>query len=367
MGGGSQATSIVFGPGEGYAAVVDKGEQLCKADKFQIFMLSFYAGCYIGFGALLSLSISGQLEGTVMIHGSGVTGYIYAVLFPVNLLFILLSGAILYTGATFTCPSAWIEGRAKIVDVVLVISIAWVGNIVGSVVFALLTEACGLNEGGVARLAVKVLESKTSKNFFVIVLRGVGCNWLVCMAVYLQGMAQDMTGKYVGIVFPISTFVACGFEHYPANAYALPLGFIASLKDDYKVEGSAGIGEIFGLNLIPCSIGNLFAGVIIMACGFSYFFGQLRDGICVHWMQKEPPTPEDKEYPKLTAVENWKEAKAAAAAPPAENTAAPGAPQPNAQPEGFARQISPGPVKDSPAWIEAITNQNHGFGRTVSC
>lgn len=354
MGGGSQATSIVFGPGEGYAAVVDKGEQLCKADKFQIFMLSFYAGCYIGFGALLSLSISGNLEGTVMIHGKGVTGYIYAVLFPVNLLFILLSGAILYTGATFTCPAAWIEGRAKIIDVVLVISIAWIGNILGSTLFALLTEACGLNEGGVARLAVSVLQSKTSKNFFVILLRGIGCNWLVCMAVYLQSMAQDMTGKYVGIVFPISTFVACGFEHYPANAYALPLGYIASQKEKYAIPDSSGIDKIFGLNLIPCSIGNLFAGVIIMACGFSYFFGSLREGVLVHFKKQEPPT----EFPKLTAVEKWQETKAESNPP---------LPQPNAQPEGMARQISPGPIKDSPQWIEAITNQNHGFGRTVSC
>jgi len=362
MGGGSQATSIVFGPGEGYAAIVDKGEQLCKADKFQIFMLSFYAGCYIGFGALLSLTISGNLEGTEMIHGKGVTGYIYAVLFPVNLLFILLSGAILYTGATFTCPSAWIEGRAQIIDVVLVISIAWIGNIIGSTVFALLTEACGLNEGGVARLAVAVLQSKTSKNFFVVLLRGIGCNWLVCMAVYLQSMAQDMTGKYVGIIFSISTFVACGFEHYPANAYALPLGYIASLKDDYKVADSAGIGEIFGLNLIPCSIGNLIAGVIVMSCGFSFFFGSLRDGVLVHFKKKEPVTEEDKEYPKLTAVENYK--KEAATAPPDE----PNAPVPTTgENAGMQRQVSPGPVKDSPAWIEAITNQNHGFGRTVSC
>jgi formate/nitrite transporter len=360
MGGGSTATSIVFGPGEGYAAIVDKGEQLCKADKFQIFMLSFYAGCYIGFGALLSLTISGNIEGTIMHHGTGVSGYIYAVLFPVNLLFILLTGGILYTGATFTTPSAWIEGRAKILDVVIVIAIAWIGNIIGSVIFALLTEACGLNEGGVARLAVKVLQSKTEKNFFVILLRGIGCNWLVCMAVYLCTMAQDMTGKYVGIVFPISTFVACGFEHYPANAYALPLGYIASLKEDYKVEGSAGIGEIFGLNLIPCSIGNLIAGVIIMSMGFSYFFGTLRQGVLVHFKKQEEPTEEEKQYPKLTAVENYRKPEGA---PPAEaNVAKPDAPQ-----GGMQRQISPGPVVDNPAWIEAITNQNHGFGRTVSC
>jgi len=185
---------------------------------------------------------------------------------------------------------------------VLVIVVAWIGNLVGGILFALLTELCGLNEGGVARLAVSVLQSKCSKSFFVILLRGIGCNWLVCMAVYLCSMAQDMTGKYVGIVFPISTFVACGFEHYPANAYALPLGYSASLKDDYKVPDSPGIGEILGLNLIPCTLGNLFAGVIIMACGFSYFFGSLRNGMCVHFKKSDPPPPEQVEFPDISAV-----------------------------------------------------------------
>lgn len=366
MGGGTQAASVVVGPAEGYAAIVDKGESLCNGDKFQIFCVSFYAGCYIGFGALLSLTISGNLEGTIMIHGSGVTGYIYAVLFPVNLLIILLSGCLLFTGATFTCPSAWIEGRAKVLDAVLVISLAWIGNIIGSTFFALLTEACGLNEGGVARLAVSVLQSKTSKSFWVILLRGIGCNWLVCMAVYLCTMAQDMTGKYVGIVFPISTFVACGFEHYPANAYALPLGYIASLKDDYKVPDSAGIGEMFGLNLIPCSIGNLIAGVVIMSMGFSYFFGSLRQGVLVHFKAKMKGEDQGQE-PKLAAVEDWKAAAAAQAAAAAA-PAAPAAPAQGAAPPAMERQISPGPHPvDTPKWVEAIANQNHGFGRTVSC
>jgi formate/nitrite transporter len=366
MGGGTTATSIVLGPGEGYAAIVDKGEQLCKAEKIQIFMLSVYAGGYIGFGALLSLTISGNIDGTVMIHGNGVSGYIYAVLFPVNLLFILLSGCILYTGATFTTPAAWIEGRANIVDVASVIIIAWIGNIVGSVIFALLTEACGLNEGGVARLAVSVLQSKTSKGFGEILLRGIGCNWLVCMAVYLCSMAQDMTGKYVGIVFPISTFVACGFEHYPANAYALPLGYIASLKDDYKVEGSAGIGEAFGLNLIPCSIGNLIAGVFIMACGFSYFFGSLRDGVLVHFKKRQQPqTQEEKEYPSLTAVENFR--TQGEALPPVAEQAPQDGGTTAEPPTEMRRQVSPGPIADRPNWVQAIAHNEHGFARTVSC
>jgi len=354
--------SIVIGPKEGYVAIVDKGEQLCKTPLIKIFALSTFAGCFIGFGALLSITISGNIEPMVMSIGVGVEKYIYAMLFPVNLLFILLSGSILYTGATFTCPSAYIEGRAELKMVIGVIVVAWIGNIVGGFGFAILTELCGLNEGGVAKLAVKILEGKTSKGFGIIFLRGIGCNWLVCMAVYLQTMAQDMSGKYVGIIFPISTFVACGFEHYPANAYALPLAWLASLKDDYKEPGQAGWDKILLNNLIPCSLGNLVAGVLIMSCGFAYFFGSLNT--CPPpGLRAKKEEDGGKDDPKLPAVEEWRQnmaAQAAAqAAAPQTQAGAPAAP-PAAPPPAAASN-------ERPAWIDAISSNNHGFARTVSC
>jgi formate/nitrite transporter len=354
MGGGS-TMSIVIGPKEGYAAIVDKGEQLCQTSLVKIFALSTFAGCFIGFGALLSLTISGNIDPMVKAIGTGVQGYLYAMLFPVNLLFILLSGSILYTGATFTTPSAWIEGRAKLSQCVAVIVVAWIGNLVGGFGFAILTELCGLNEGGVAKLAVKVLESKTTKGFGIIFLRGIGCNWLVCMAVFLQTLAQDMTGKYVGIIFPISTFVACGFEHYPANAYALPLAWLATLKDAYKEPGQAGWGEILANNLIPCTLGNLVAGVIIMSFGFSYFYGSLNTcpppGL-VPKKAEEDGKPND---PQVAAVEEWRKGMAAMAAAPAAPQAQPG-PSPPAP-----------PTTERPSWVDAIPANNAGFARTVSC
>jgi len=233
MGGGGKAMSLIIGPGAGYQAVVDKGEQLCGEGLVKIFWLAVFAGCFIGFGALVSLTIGGSILPAVASHGSGLQTWVYAALFPVNLLFILLSGSILFTGATFTTPSAVIEGKAKWHRSVAVIVVSWIGNIVGGFGFAIFTDLCDLNSGNVAEYAIKISIPKVTKGRGVIFLRGIGCNWLVCMAVFLCTMAQDMTGKYVGIFFPISTFVACGFEHYPANAYALPLAFIALQKEEY--------------------------------------------------------------------------------------------------------------------------------------
>lgn len=332
MGGGGKAMSLIIGPGPCYQAIVDKGQSLCGESLMKIFALSVFAGCFIGFGAQLSLTIGGSILPAVASHGQGLQTWVYASLFPVNLLFILLSGSILYTGATFTTPSAVIEGKAKWWRSIAVIVVAWIGNLVGGWGFAIFVDLCGLNEDNVAVYAIKISISKTTKNWGVIFLRGIGCNWLVCMAVFLQTMAQDMTGKYVGIFFPISTFVACGFEHYPANAYALPLAALALGKDKYLAQfpEGPGFGTMMWENLIPCTLGNLVAGVLIMSAGMSFFFGKLKTYPCL--MKKEEPAPEQPAT----------EASAASPPPPAH---------------------SPDPTNQAPGWAK----QDQGFARTVSC
>jgi len=363
--GGGKAASLVLGPKEGYASIVDKGEQLCKASLVQIFALSVMAGGYIGFGALLSMTICGSIDGAVKGLGDGVKKWLFAALFPVNLLFILLSGCILYTGATFTCPAAWIEGRAKMIKVVGVISVAWIGNLIGGIGFAIFTELCGLNVNGVARISLDLLSSKTTKGFGVIFLRGIGCNWLVCMAVFLQTLSSDLTGKYVGIFFPISTFVACGFEHYPANAYALPLAFINSQKEEWKeyweAGGASNAADIFGLNLVPCTLGNLVAGVVIMSCGFSYFYGSLRTcppPMVMAAMGKETE-PQDEKRPKLAAVEEYE--KMLDLEKKLEQH------QKDIEKMKSQQQTTPMPEAPQQPWNMAIMQNNGGFARTVSC
>jgi len=317
----------------------------------QILALSTFAGCFIGFGALLSLTIGGRILPAVEAYGSGVQTWVYAALFPVNLLFILLSGSILFTGATFTTPAAVIEGRASWIRSTAVIAVAWIGNMIGGWGFAVFTELCGLNQGAVAEYVVKVAVSKTTKGWGVIFLRGIGCNWLVCMAVFLCTLSQDMTGKYVGIFFPISTFVACGFEHYPANAYALPLAFLALQKDEYEIKDGTGpnFGDMLWKNLIPASLGNLFAGVVIMSMGFSFFFGSMKTGQCLQKKKEEAPAgPEqaaapapEQEAPKIDAVDLWQQGPAT----------------------GGQLQVGTQNIN----WVDAIAGNNAGFSRTVSC
>jgi formate/nitrite transporter len=240
-----------------------------------------FGGCYIGMGGMLSLTVSGNCPG-IALSNPGIQTFIYAILFPVNLVIIINTGGVLFTGATFTAPCAVLEGKSTLLDCARVIWWSWAGNLVGGIAFAIFCDWCGLLEldGGAAKLALaytykKVVPRTLLQNF----LRGIGCNWLVCIAVYLCTMAQDFTGKYIAIVLPISAFVAIGFEHMPANAFLLPAGFIASLKLEdmfYSGRHKPSAKDIFVKNILMSTLGNWMAGTFIMSLNYSFSFGRLK-------------------------------------------------------------------------------------------
>lgn len=212
----------------------------------------------------------------------GTQTFVFAALFPVNLLLILLTGGSLYTGNTAAMPAACFEGRTNWWHAARALALSWCGNFSAGIIFACFTEYAelcpmDLDSGtGCGYLAAKVVEKKVSASFGQNFVKGIMCNWMVCMAVFLSSQAQDMTGKMVGIWFPISAFVCMGMEHSVANMYMLPLGFIAGRHKlaqggDFPVT----IGDILAKNMIPVSLGNLFAGAICVAASYSFAFGKL--------------------------------------------------------------------------------------------
>jgi len=258
--------SLCKGPKEAYEGFVDKGAELARKPVLKVFHQSFYAGCYIGFGGMLSMVVSGGIADASS-DNPGLGTFVFAALFPVNLLIILLTGGVLFTGGSAIVPAAVYEGKAHWTAIPKVFAVSWLGNISGALVFALLLQYCDMNTGLTAELAMKVAAKKVKKDFLVTFIKGIGCNWLVCMAVFLCGQAQDMAGKMVGIWFPISCFVAIGFEHIPANMFMIPLGLLAG--------ADVSVGDMIVKNFIPVTLGNAFAGSIIVAAGYSYAFGRL--------------------------------------------------------------------------------------------
>jgi len=273
-------------PGDAYHKIVKKGEDTVANGWLKCFHQAFIGGCYIGFGGLLSFAIAGQIPGAT----AGTQKFVFAALFPVNLLLILLTGGSLYTGNTAAMPAAVFEGKTNWLNAVKYLVVSWCGNFLACILFAALTDYAELcpNEypNGVTEpysscgyLAVKTIEKKVAATWGQSFVKGIMCNWMVCMAVFLSSQAQDMTGKMVGIWFPISAFVAMGMEHSVANMYMLPMGLISG---GYMPEGrfTVTVGDIFVRNMIPVSLGNLFAGAICVAASYSYAFGKLGQTEC---------------------------------------------------------------------------------------
>jgi formate/nitrite transporter len=261
-----EVMAIVKTPKEAFQGMVDKGVAMGGDSSIKIFHQAFYAGIYIGFGGMLSMVVAGGLDGTVE-ENPTIQTFVFAALFPVNLLLILLTGGVLITGTAATVPAAVFEGKLHWMQILRTFALAWVGNCLGALLFAGFVEVCNLNVGLTAKLAIKVAEKKIKEDFFVTFLKGIGCNWLVCMAVFLMGQAQDMPGKMVGIWFPISCFVAIGFEHIPANMFMIPLGMIAG--------ADVSVWDCIWRNYIPVTLGNIFAGSICVGAGYSFAFGRL--------------------------------------------------------------------------------------------
>jgi len=283
--GGGDCMSICKTPKDAYMGAAEKGAEVCQKGALKVFHQAFYAGCYIGFGGQLSMNIAGGIAHMAK-DDPGISTFVFAALFPVNLLIILLTGGVLITGVSFIVPAAVLEGKAHWTNIPKYFTISWLGNLAGSLVFAYCIQyidlnmdiadmAFDLNADSIkytsgelcGRLAKKVAEKKVAKDFFQTFVKGIGCNWMVCMAVFLSSQAQDMAGKMVGIWFPISCFVAIGFEHIPANMYMIPLGLLAG--------ADVTVWEVIWKNFIPTTLGNIFAGSIIVACGYSYSFGAL--------------------------------------------------------------------------------------------
>ena len=265
-GGPVSAVATVKSPKETYFGMAEKGRDNAKLSFAKILHQSIMGGCYVGFGGLLSTVVAGGCPG-IASSNPALQKFIFAALFPVNLLLILMSGGQLFTGNSAAVPAALYEGLVSVDDLIKSWVTSYLGNIIGCGLFAYAAKYTGLLYGGVADLAVATAMKKCSSAFGPTVVKAIMCNWLVCMAVWLAGSANDLAGKMVGIWFPISTFVAIGLEHSVANLFLLPLGLLGGADISLK--------DVLLKNLIPVTLGNAIAGGLIVAAGYSYAFGKL--------------------------------------------------------------------------------------------
>jgi len=253
-------------PPETFQTIVEKGVANSKMSVLKTLQASFMGGCYVGMSGLLSLCIAGN----VWTGNPVAQTVIFAALFPINLLLVLQSGGQLFTGNTANMSMAYYEKKIPGSAVVKNFITSYIGNILGCGVLALVANYAGLFTAGAADMAVRVAVKKCSFTFGQTVVKAIMCNWLVCMAVWLATMAQDLTSKMVGIWFPISMFIMIGFEHSVANMFMLPAGLLSGAP--LTVEAT------LMKNLLPVTIGNFLAGTIVIGAGFCFAFGRFGEG-----------------------------------------------------------------------------------------
>ncbi|MDD2856143.1 MAG: formate/nitrite transporter family protein, partial [Desulfuromonadaceae bacterium] len=131
-------------------------------------------------------------------------------------------------------------------------------------------------QGKVAEKALHIASAKSQLSFGVAFVRGVLCNWLVCLAVFMATAARDITSKMLACYVPIMTFVASGFEHSIANMYFIPTGLFISTTIS-SPDPSISWYNFLVTNLIPVTLGNIAGGVIFVAGAYWYAYGKIDD------------------------------------------------------------------------------------------
>ena len=245
---------------------------------FKLLVLGILAGAYIGFGGEISNMIGHDAATFV---GVGLAAFIKGAVFSVGLMLVVIAGAELFTGNTMITMSV-LDGKSKLGGLLYNWSIVYVANLIGSLLVAYIMFGTGLLEGpnvAVGAAALKTAAGKASLAFWPAFFRGIMCNWLVCLAVWMALASRQIIGKIFAIFFPIMGFVALSFEHSVANMYFIPTGLF--LKDIFGVAAPAGadpaslswVGFLWK-NLLPVTIGNIIGGAVFV--GMSYWSAYLR-------------------------------------------------------------------------------------------
>jgi formate/nitrite transporter len=211
-------------------------------------VLAVLAGVFIGFGALFYVLVvtgAGNLFGPVRLLGGAA--------FSLGLILVVVGGAELFTGNALIVM-AWVGRQVSTAALLRNWGIVYVANFVGALLLVAAALAAGtldLMDGEVGRTAARIASAKLALPPLVALARAILCNALVCLAVWLTFAAQDATGKILAILWPITAFVALGFEHSVANMILLPLGLAAG------AEGT--VSQVIA-NLAIVTLGNVVGG-----------------------------------------------------------------------------------------------------------
>lgn len=233
----------------------------------KVLILGTMGGAFISAGALLSLLLGSGVAspgGRLLVEGFG---------FSAGFFFVVLSEAALFTEANVVMPVTLLKGGAQALRVWRFWAIAIAGNAVGAVLFGLAVTATGSFSEPYHALLASTISAKMSfmatggvAGWTQAVLSGVLANWLVGMAAFFATMGRSIIGKYIPVFLAVTTFVAAGFQHAPANLGYFSLSILGG--------GDPSLGAALGWSLLPAGLGNVIGGTVLVALPFWYLYGR---------------------------------------------------------------------------------------------
>ncbi|MDO4540302.1 MAG: formate/nitrite transporter family protein [Syntrophomonadaceae bacterium] len=271
-------------PAEIAVAVSNAGKGKTELPFIKMFVMGILAGAYIGFGANLATKVGAAPDANTSI---GIV--LFGAVFSVGLMMVVIGGSELFTGNNMFCLVSTVDGQNGVGGLLYNWVVVFIANFVGSLLLMLIIfygnfwfSGGELTAHGIK--AMGIAKAKMSLTFGEAFCRGICCNWLVCMAVWLALAAKDVVGKIFGIFFPIMAFVASGFEHSVANMFFIPMGIsIANAAPADLVAAASSIpaeaiGQFFSYgnfmlsNLLPVTLGNIVGGGIFVGCFYWFIY-----------------------------------------------------------------------------------------------
>lgn len=245
---------MLLSPSDIAQKTVETGKSKASLTTGKMLLLGILAGIFIalaGVGASIGSFYGGKLAG--------------ALIFPIGLAMVIIAGSELFTGNNLMIMS-WIRGEITIGKLLRNWALVFIGNFVGASLVALLVVYSGVLDS----LSDSVIATAVTKNNFSFIealIRGILCNFLVCIAVWMATSAKTASGKIIALFGPVFLFVLCGFEHSVANMFYGPAGIFMSIKNSITPENLS-IGSFLLNNLLPVTVGNILGGAGIVGLGY---------------------------------------------------------------------------------------------------
>ncbi len=284
-------------PGEMATRAEYLGVRKAEMPALTMFTLAILAGAFISLGAIFATTVSAggmsvsAADGVVAFSAGlpyGITRLLSGLVFCLGLILVVVGGAELFTGNNLIVM-AWASKKVTTYALLRNWGVVYAGNFVGAIGTAILMfmskqYTFGANSVGIA--ALKTAVGKTSLEFWQALVLGILCNTLVCLAVWMTYSARSTIDKIMAIIFPVTAFVAAGFEHSVANMYFVPYALFIQAFDPGYVASVA--GKVPGMesltwsafllnNLIPVTIGNIIGGAVLVAAIYWSVFLRNKD------------------------------------------------------------------------------------------